>query len=139
VSENQATGIEALVCADIAKRQRKGVAEYGMTVERNPLELRAWLQHLYEELTDAAIYAKRAIREQEVRPRSAETIGHKLMVLRESTGLTQAEFAEACGFAPSTLRDLETGTSLGMMKSWLGIVKATGCSLDWLITDREAE
>ena len=139
MSENKATGIEALVCADIAERQKKGIAKYGTTVERNPLELRAWLDHLYQELTDAAIYAKRAIEEQKVKPRSAEMIGHKLMVLRESTGLTQVEFAKACGFNASTLRDLETGKTLGMMQSWLGVVRATGCSLDWLITDREVE
>jgi hypothetical protein len=100
VSERQGpTGIEAMVCADIAERQRKGIAKYGTTVERNPLELRAWLTHLYQELTDAAIYARRAIREQEVRPRSAKMIGHKLMILREESGLTQAEFASLCGFS----------------------------------------
>jgi DNA-binding transcriptional regulator YiaG len=140
VSERQGpTGIEAMVCADIAERQRKGIAKYGTTVERNPLELRAWLTHLYQELTDAAIYARRAIREQEVRPRSAKMIGHKLMILREESGLTQAEFASQCGFSVGTLRELETGATLGYMKTWLAIVRATGCSLDWLISDREVE
>ena len=51
-----ATGTESRVCADIAERQAKGVAKYGITVEANPLPLRAWLQHAYEECLDQAIY-----------------------------------------------------------------------------------
>lgn len=58
-----ATGTEAEVCADIARRQAAGTAKYGTTVAENPLELREWLQHQYEELLDAAIYTKRAIAE----------------------------------------------------------------------------
>jgi len=30
---------------------------------QNPLELRQWLQHQYEELLDAAVYCRRAIQE----------------------------------------------------------------------------
>ena len=56
-------GIEAEVCADIARRQQMGINKYGTTVAENPLSLRCWLQHQYEELLDAAIYAKRAIAE----------------------------------------------------------------------------
>ena len=56
-------GIEAEVCADIARRQQMGKAKYGTTVAANPLPLRDWMQHYYEELLDAAIYAKRAITE----------------------------------------------------------------------------
>jgi len=58
-----ATGIEAIVCADIAARQRLGVAKYGTTVAENPLSLRQWLTAHYEELLDAAIYTRRAIAE----------------------------------------------------------------------------
>jgi len=57
------TGIEADVCSDIARRQALGIAKYGTTVADNPLELRAWLQHQYEELLDAAVYVRRAIAE----------------------------------------------------------------------------
>lgn len=57
------TGIEAMVCADIAKRQALGIAKYGTTVAENPLPLRDWLQHQYEELLDAAVYCRRAIAE----------------------------------------------------------------------------
>lgn len=59
----KATGIEALVCAEIASRQKNGLAKYGTTVAENPLALREWLQHQYEELLDAAIYCRRAIAE----------------------------------------------------------------------------
>jgi len=57
------TGIEAQVCADIARRQQLGIAKYGTTVAENPLPLREWLQHAYEEALDQAIYLKRAIEE----------------------------------------------------------------------------
>ncbi len=60
---NQATGIEALVCADIARRQELGVRKYGQTVAANPLPLRAWLQHGYEEALDLAVYLRRSMAE----------------------------------------------------------------------------
>lgn len=55
------TGTEARVCEDIARRQQMGISKYGTTVAENPLALRQWLQHQYEELLDAALYCKRAI------------------------------------------------------------------------------
>ncbi len=57
------SGIEADVCLDIAARQQKGLIKYGVTVTENPLPLKAWLQHAYEETLDQAIYLKRAIAE----------------------------------------------------------------------------
>ena len=59
------TGTEARVCEDIAKRQQLGLQKYGISVADNPLLLKAWLQHQYEELLDAAVYCKRAIEELE--------------------------------------------------------------------------
>lgn len=58
-----ATGIEAKVCEDIARRQQFGLHKYGTTVAENPLELRQWLQHAYEEALDQAIYLRRAMAE----------------------------------------------------------------------------
>lgn len=58
-----ATGTEADVCADIAKRQALGINKYGTTVRDNPLTHRQWLQHAYEEALDLAIYLKRAMEE----------------------------------------------------------------------------
>jgi|TARA_R110002167_G_scaffold9119_3_gene41512 hypothetical protein len=57
------TGTEAKVCNDIAARQELGINKYGVTVADNPLELREWLQHAYEETLDKAVYLKRAIDE----------------------------------------------------------------------------
>lgn len=62
------SGIEAAVCADIANRQQLGIKKYGMTVTENPLHLREWLQHAYEETLDQAIYLKRAIAELDKAP-----------------------------------------------------------------------
>lgn len=56
-------GIEQQVCADISARQRLGIAKYGVTVAENPLKLREWLQHAYEECLDMAVYLKRSIAE----------------------------------------------------------------------------
>jgi hypothetical protein len=53
------SGTEAEVCADIACRQRHGLAKYGTTVADNPLELHAWVKHAYEEALDLAVYLKR--------------------------------------------------------------------------------
>ena len=57
------TGIEAEVCQDIAARQAKGITKYQTTVAENPLSLKEWLQHAYEECLDQAVYLKRAIQE----------------------------------------------------------------------------
>lgn len=54
---------EAEVVKDILARQELGLKKYGTTVAKNPLELRQWLQHSYEEQLDNAIYTKRAIQE----------------------------------------------------------------------------
>ena len=71
--EHQTTGTEARVIADIAARQAIGIKKYGTTVEDNPLPLRAWLQHQYEELLDAAIYCKRAIEQMDKLDDPAQT------------------------------------------------------------------
>ncbi len=62
------SGTEARVCVDIAMRQQLGLAKYGTTVEGNPLPLRDWLRHAYEETLDCAIYLKRAMQELDSEP-----------------------------------------------------------------------
>jgi len=57
------TGTEAQVCEDIARRQQFGLHKYGTTVAQNPLELRQWLKHAYEEALGQAIYLRRAMAE----------------------------------------------------------------------------
>jgi hypothetical protein len=59
------SGTEFRVCHDIADRQRLGINKYGTTVASNPLPLRQWLQHAYEECLDQAVYLRRAIEEME--------------------------------------------------------------------------
>ena len=54
---------ETEVCADIKRRLELGIVLYGTTVAQNPLDLRQWLQHAYEEKLDDAVYMKRAIQE----------------------------------------------------------------------------
>mgnify|MGYP003557212758 CR=1 FL=1 len=56
-------GVEARICAEIAARQKRGIAKYGMTVAENPLSLLRLLQHAKEECLDQAIYLERAIAE----------------------------------------------------------------------------
>lgn len=62
-NENEITaiGTERLVCNDIATRQQKGIAKYGVSVADNPLPIKEWLRHAYEECLDRAVYLKRAI------------------------------------------------------------------------------
>ena len=62
-ARKKVSGIEALVCEDIAKRQQVGIAKYGTTVADNPLTHQQWLQHAYEECLDMAVYLKRAMTE----------------------------------------------------------------------------
>ena len=57
------TGTEAAVCADIAKRQKLGLEKYGVSVRDNPLKLKEWLTHAYEESLDKSVYLKRSIEE----------------------------------------------------------------------------
>lgn len=55
----EVTGIEALVCQDIADRQRIGIQKYGTTVEKNKLTVSQWARHAYEEALDLPVYLKR--------------------------------------------------------------------------------
>lgn len=43
-------------------RSKVGLAKYGVTTERDDLDLVAWLRHLQEELLDAAVYVEAAIK-----------------------------------------------------------------------------
>lgn len=48
---------------DLQQRSQLGIAKYGHTLAENPLTLRQWLQHAYEECLDQANYLKRSIME----------------------------------------------------------------------------
>jgi len=62
---SKATGIELEIIKDIESRQQLGIKKYGVTVENNPLTLKQWLQHAYEESLDNCVYLKRAMKELE--------------------------------------------------------------------------
>lgn len=46
---------------DLLQRSQVGISKYGVTLARDDLSLRDWLQHAYEETLDQANYLKRAI------------------------------------------------------------------------------
>ncbi len=52
---------------DLLGRSQVGIRKYGVTLEREDLELKEWLQHAYEETLDQANYLKRAILEIEAK------------------------------------------------------------------------
>ena len=58
-----ANDVELQVVTDIVDRQKRGLNKYGVSVANNPLSLREWLTHAYEECLDQAIYLKRAMME----------------------------------------------------------------------------
>jgi hypothetical protein len=47
------------VINQFAIRSKKGVEKYGVTLERNDVDLLGWVQHLQEELMDAVLYVER--------------------------------------------------------------------------------
>ncbi len=51
--------IEEQVIQQIQKRAEVGKSKYGVTMEREDFNVLDWLQHLQEELMDAAIYVER--------------------------------------------------------------------------------
>ena len=55
--------IEDEVCEEIQARAARGLNKYGVTMERGDLDIHEWLQHLLEELLDAAVYVKRLQKE----------------------------------------------------------------------------
>lgn len=95
-----ATGTEARVCADIARRQIEGVAKYGVAVESNPLALREWLQHAYEETLDKAIYLRRAIEAMDESP-NASKLTDALDLMRDEFRRIQARIVEHEGSEPT--------------------------------------
>ena len=56
-------GVEARICAEIAARQKRGIAKYGMTAAENPLSLLQLLQHAKEECLDQPPSLDRALHE----------------------------------------------------------------------------
>ena len=57
--------IVAAVSADLAERSARGIAKYGVTLDRTDLSRADWLRHAYEEALDLALYLRRALRDAE--------------------------------------------------------------------------
>ena len=55
------SAIEELVCMKIMMRSAKGESKYGVTMEREDLNMLEWLTHLQEELMDATVYVQKLI------------------------------------------------------------------------------
>ena len=51
--------ITEAVVTQLRTRAEKGKLKYGTTMERDDLTLMQWLQHLQEELMDAAVYVEK--------------------------------------------------------------------------------
>jgi hypothetical protein len=59
--------IEA-VRAKLQSRSQAGLIKYGVGLDRDDLDRRAWLVHLQEELLDAAAYIERLLSYEDVKP-----------------------------------------------------------------------
>lgn len=55
---NERCPIAEKVAAQVLSRAEKGFRKYGVTCARQDLSLADWLQHLQEELLDAAVYVE---------------------------------------------------------------------------------
>jgi hypothetical protein len=53
------------ICEEFIRRSEHGFKKYGVTTERNDLNLEQWIQHLKEELMDAVVYIHKT--QQEIR------------------------------------------------------------------------
>ena len=55
------SSIEDEVCKKIQARSDVGKEKYGVTMEEEILSIREWLNHLQQELMDAAVYAEKVL------------------------------------------------------------------------------
>ena len=52
------------MCRKIQARSDKGIAKYGVTMEREDLSITEWLTHLQEERMDAILYVEKLLQVQ---------------------------------------------------------------------------
>lgn len=113
----QATGTEAQVCRDIADRQARGIAKYGTTVADNPLTQQQWLQHMYEELLDGAVYAKRLLSEMQ-KPDYRNIDISVLTVERTQVVITRQKMIDLLPVLQTWMKgDLQAVTAMTKLKS----------------------
>lgn len=114
----QQSGTELRVCEDISKRQQLGIEKYGVSAVDNPLTLRQWLQHAYEECLDQAVYLKRAMEEMDAKrlePKPPDMPSPK----------------PAQGSTCSDCNCDDTRPQVGLADVWLGF--ALGMSVFWVL------
>ena len=70
MSEVKDKHVEA-IRQSLLERMVRGYSKYGVTTERTDIDLLGWLQHLQEELLDAAVYVERL--KSEVKERGSHT------------------------------------------------------------------
>jgi transcriptional regulator with XRE-family HTH domain len=64
--------------------------------------------------------------------RDAESVGTRLMLVREALGLTGIFFAEKAGIAPSSYSQYEGGKRRCSLESAIALSDAYQLSLDWI-------
>ena len=55
------SAIEDAVCEKIKARSDVGKKKYGVTMEEEVLSIREWMNHLQQELMDAAVYLEKLL------------------------------------------------------------------------------
>ena len=65
IEHTEACNITKSIIKDLIDSDKKGVEEYGTTVDRGDYNLKDWLQHAYEETLDTAKYLAAAIKKLE--------------------------------------------------------------------------
>ncbi len=55
------SAIEDAVCEKIKARSDIGKKKYGVTMEEEVLSIREWMNHLQQELMDAAVYLEKLL------------------------------------------------------------------------------
>jgi len=73
-----------------------------------------------------------------VKSRESLLFGERIRQLRERKGLSQAGFAQLCGFTNRvTLTNYEAGTKRPDLRLLVNIARACGVTLDWVLTGEE--
>ena len=83
---NQLKPITEHVCDMLRERSERGLAKYGTTIDRDDLSPAQWLQHLQEELLDAAQYVE-ALKRQSAPPAALASAEPTLEMVRAASSV----------------------------------------------------
>lgn len=76
---------ENRLVVEIQNRRAKGLAKYGVGMERKDLTHRQWLQHAKEEALDLAVYLEKCIEQEDAKTVSKQIYVHPNMLMKVST------------------------------------------------------